>query len=182
MHLKFPHKSGPPSPADLEHLKGLRAVASLEFIKGVLSLAGIFGLFSIMHRDPWDVADDLLEFLHINPDRHFAQMFLDFADRITEKNLWTAALLLSAYCTLRFVEAYGLWRARAWAEWFALISGAAYIPFEVTEMIRRPTPIHAIILIVNIVIVAYMAYLRMEARVRRQREAHNRSQAYQPGD
>jgi uncharacterized membrane protein (DUF2068 family) len=157
-------------------------VASLEFTKGVLSLLGILGLFSILHRDPWDVADDLLEFLHINPDRHFAQVFLDFADRITEKNLWTAAAILGAYATVRFIEAYGLWHARAWAEWFALISGAIYVPFEVMELIRRPTPIHAGILVVNLIIVAYMAYLRMEARAIRRREAHNRSRAYQPGD
>jgi uncharacterized membrane protein (DUF2068 family) len=167
------------SKAELEHIKGLRAVASIEFIKGVLSLAGLFGLFSILHRDPWDVADDLLEFLHINPDRHFAQMFLDFADRITEKNIWTAAAILGAYCTLRFVEAYGLWRARTWAEWFALISGAIYLPFEVTELIRRPTPIHAGILIANIIVVAYMAYLRLEARTNRLRE---RDGAYQAAD
>jgi uncharacterized membrane protein (DUF2068 family) len=181
MTLKFPRSSRPPSPADLQHLKGLRAVASLECAKGALALAGIFGLFSILHRDPWDVADDLLEFLHINPDRHFAQVFLDFADRITEKNLWTAAIILSAYCTLRFVEAYGLWRARPWAEWFALISGALYVPFEVVEVIRRPTPVHALILIVNLAVVAYMAFLRMEARTRR-RQSREYGDAYQPGD
>ena len=157
-------------------------MASLEFTKGALSLLGILGLFSILHRDPWDVADDLLEFLHINPDRHFAQVFLDFADRITEQNLWTAAAILGAYATLRFVEAYGLWHARPWAEWFALIAGAIYVPFEVMEVIRRPTPVHAGILIVNLIIVAYMAYLRMEAHARRQRERAARDGSYQPGD
>jgi uncharacterized membrane protein (DUF2068 family) len=128
------------------------------------------------------VADDLLEFLHINPDRHFAQMFLDFADRITEKNLWTAVAILGAYCTVRFIEAYGLWRARAWAEWFALISGAIYLPFEVAELIRRPTAVHAGILVANIIVVAYMVFLRMEARTNRKREIRERDSAYQTGD
>jgi len=109
-------------------------------------------------------------------------MFLDFADRITEKNLWTAAVILSAYCTLRFVEAYGLWRARPWAEWFALISGTIYLPFEVTELIRHPTPVHAGILIANIIVVGYMAYLRMEARTQRLRERRARDGAYQAAD
>lgn len=64
------------------------------------------------------------------------------------------------YSTLRFVEAYGLWKARAWAEWIALISAVLYVPFEVHELIRRLSLFHISLLIVNLAIVAYMAYLR----------------------
>ena len=72
-----------------------------------------------------------MHFLHVNPDRHHsAQVFLNLADNITDRKLWAMAGGAAAYSIVRFVEAYGLWRARAWAEWFALISGALYVPFE----------------------------------------------------
>jgi uncharacterized membrane protein (DUF2068 family) len=60
------------------------------------------------------------------------------------------------------VEAYGLWKARAWAEWIALISGAIYLPFEVVELIRRLSLFHLSLLIVNLAVVLYMVYLRMQ--------------------
>ena len=70
----------------------------------------------------------------------------------------------AAYSIVRFVEAYGLWNARTWAEWFALVSGALYVPFEAYELVRRPTPVHVAVLLINLGIVFYMLYLRLTAR------------------
>jgi ABC-type amino acid transport substrate-binding protein len=67
------------------------------------------------------------------------------------------------YSAMRFVEAYGLWKRRVWAEWFALISGALYVPFEAYELVRRPTLIHLAVLVINLGIVFYMLYLRLTA-------------------
>ena len=49
---------------------------------------------------------------------------------------------------------------RAWAEWFAIISGCIYLPVEVYELIEKPTLIRAGILILNAFIVAYLLYVR----------------------
>jgi uncharacterized membrane protein (DUF2068 family) len=59
-----------------------------------------------------------------------------------------------------------LWKERAWAEWLALVSGAIYLPFEIYELARRPDWIRLVIFLVNLAVVVYMAYLRMQARVR----------------
>jgi uncharacterized membrane protein (DUF2068 family) len=158
----------------LEHAKvteqhrrraALRAVASLELAKGVVVLLLGFGAVSLVHKDAWDVAEALLRFLRVNPDHHrYAQVFLNLADNVTDKKLWALAAGATAYSIIRFIEAYGLWRARTWAEWFALISGALYVPFEAYELARRPTPVHLAVLLINLAIVFYMLYLRLTAR------------------
>jgi uncharacterized membrane protein (DUF2068 family) len=144
----------------------LRAVASVEFLKGLVVLLAGFGVLSLVHRDAWDVAESFLEWLHISPEEHYAQVFLNLADQITDAKLWTVAIGALAYSALRFVEAYGLWRARAWAEWLALISGAIYLPFEIVELARRPDWIRLSIFLVNLAVVLYMAFLRLQARGR----------------
>jgi uncharacterized membrane protein (DUF2068 family) len=63
------------------------------------------------------------------------------------------------YAILRFVEAYGLWYAKTWAEWIALISGSLYVPFEIYKLIHRASLFHISVLVINLVIVSYMAYL-----------------------
>jgi uncharacterized membrane protein (DUF2068 family) len=75
--------------------------------------------------------------------------------------MWSVILLACLYSGLRFAEAFGLWNARAWAEWIALVSGAIYIPFEVVKLAHRANLFHASILIINLAIVAYMFYLRI---------------------
>jgi len=137
----------------------LRAVASLELAKGMIVLLAACGVLLLIRReDPWDIADGLLKLLHISPDHHFAQVFLDWADSLTQAKLWTVAAAALSYSVLRFVEAYGLWYARAWAKWIALISGAIYLPFEIYKVIHRQSFFHVSVLLVNIAIVLYMVY------------------------
>lgn len=57
-------------------VKVLRAVASLELAKGLLVLAAGFGILFLLHKDTYEVAENLLHILHISPDRHFAHVFL----------------------------------------------------------------------------------------------------------
>ena len=147
-------------------LRALRAVASVEFLKGLVVLLAGFGVLSLVHRDAWDVAESFLEWLHISPDTRYAQVFLNLADQVTDAKLWTVAIAALAYSTLRFFEAYGLWRELAWAEWLALISGAIYLPFEIFELARRPDWVRLAIFLVNLAVVLYMAFLRMQARAR----------------
>ncbi|MGH9512135.1 MAG: DUF2127 domain-containing protein [Terriglobales bacterium] len=159
----------PPPHQQKPHIKVLRAVASLELTKGLIVLGGIFGILFLVHKDPGDIADWCLTVLHISPDHHFAQVFLDWADSLTDKKLWVVAGAAAVYSTLRFVEAYGLWKARAWAEWIALVSGTLYVPFELFKLATKPNWFHAGLLVVNVAVVLYMAYVLWETRAARAR-------------
>ncbi len=139
-------------------LQALRSVAVVEFAKGVLVLAAVLALHWL---DPSDAADAFLSFLHISPDHHFARLLLNMANRLSDIRFWHLAVGASCYSGLRFAEAVGLWRARPWAEWVALVSGALYLPLELQATFRHPTLIHALVLTINIAIVAFMFYLRI---------------------
>ena len=141
----------------------LRAVAFFEFSKGIFVL--LIGLSAILlvHKDAWVIAESVLALLHISTDRHSAQVFLDFADNLTDARLWAAVQLAFTYSALRFAEAYGLWHAREWAEWFALLSGAMYLPWEAYSLLRHPHPIKWVVLLANLAIVVYMVVLRAQA-------------------
>jgi uncharacterized membrane protein (DUF2068 family) len=147
----------------------LRVVASFEFIKGVFVL--LIGLSAILlvHKDAWVIAESLLALLHVNTDRHSAQLFLDFADSLTDTRLWAAAQLAFAYSALRFAEAFGLWKERTWAEWIAFGSGALLLPLEIRELMRGITILRSMVFVVNLVIVLYMFFLLRAGRQRRRK-------------
>lgn len=139
-------------------LQALRSVALVEFAKGVLVIGAVIALHWL---DPSDVADAFLNFLHISPDHHFAHLLLSMADKLSDIKFWHLAVGASCYSGLRFAEATGLWHARAWAEWVALISGALYLPLEIRATWHHASLIHAAVLIINLAIVAFMFYLRI---------------------
>jgi len=148
-------------------LRVLRLVASFEMAKGAVVLLAAVGLLSLAHRDIWDVSASLLRLLHIHHTNHYWEVFLRLANRVRDEKLWLVAVGCVLYSALRFVEAYGLWRARAWAEWVAFISGGVYLPFEVYEVARRVTVVRVIILAANVAIVLYMLFLRLQAQAAR---------------
>jgi uncharacterized membrane protein (DUF2068 family) len=149
----------------------LRAVASFEFFKGVFVVfMGICAL-ALVDKDVWLIAESLLALFHINTDRHSAQLFLDFADNVTNARLWAAAWIAFAYALLRFTEAYGLWRGRTWAEWVAFVSGTLLLPLEIHELFRGITLIRCALLIGNLAVVGYMLYIILTNRRERRNAA-----------
>ena len=147
-----------------DHRKGLRMVAILEATKGVVVLLAAFGFAEILlrHVDLEDAAQNLLYFWHIDPDRKISHALMHLAGRMMDTNLVTVLAIACMYSSLRFIESYGLWRQRVWAEWLAIVSGAVYLPFELYNLIRHPTTAHWVILLVNIGVVVYIAWVRWD--------------------
>jgi len=142
----------------------LRAVAGVEFFKGVfVVLMGICAL-ALVHKDTWLIAERLLSLLHVSTDRRPAEIFLDFADSITDARLWDAAGIAFAYAALRFTEAFGLWKERTWAEWVAFLSGTLLLPLEVRELFRGITFWRCALLVGNLAIIFYMLYVILANR------------------
>jgi len=158
------------------HLAGLRAVASLEMLKGILAIIGGIGLVTLLHKDIGDVAENIVEALHLNPAHRIAQAFIHLADRVDDSRIVAMICVAFAYALIRFIEAYGLWHARAWAEWFAIISGAAYLPWEIIEVAKHVHHIvRWIVLGVNILVVLYMVYVRWDSLKRNRLRESNLS-------
>ena len=113
---------------NLRYRYGLRTVAVFEAMKGAAVLALCAVLLSLLHQDLNSVVDRLTQWLRLNPDSRIADWFYDLADRTTGRGIWAAVSVGVAYAACRFVEGYGLWNERRWAEWFAVISGSDLCP------------------------------------------------------
>jgi uncharacterized membrane protein (DUF2068 family) len=139
--------------------RGMRAVAVFEAAKGALVLLAGFGVLRLLHRDAHELAIELIRHLHLDPTKRLPHLFINAASSVTDVQLWLLAALALVYAAIRFVEAYGLWKGRRWAEWFALISGAIYLPVEMYELSRGASAIKIGALAVNVLVVLYMVFL-----------------------
>jgi uncharacterized membrane protein (DUF2068 family) len=156
-------RSAPAAIDQTSSAAGLRTIAVLEALKGLLILLLGLGALTLLHKDVERAAEGLLMHLHLNPDRRIAHAILHAASRMTDGSLWGIAAAAVAYTAVRFTEAWGLWHRRVWAEWFALLSGMLYLPWEIVKIIEKPNRIHAMMLLGNLIILAYMAHIRFRA-------------------
>lgn len=152
------------------HVKdGLRVVSIFEASKGLLVLLSGCGLLAYIHKDLHLAAERLVRHFHLNPASHYPRIFLDLTDHVTDGQLWLMALSALLYAVVRFVEAYGLWHERQWAEWFGLLMGSIYIPLELFEIARGVTWPKVVLLIVNAGVVGYLSFIVYQSRHKRKR-------------
>lgn len=144
--------------------RALRAIALFEALKGLAALLAAFGLLELLHHDVHRLALTLLWRFHLTPGTHYPELLLHYADMLNAANLRTLAPVAMAYITLRWLEAYGLWKDKAWAEWLAALSGALYIPLEVAHMVHNTTLVNVGVLIANVGIVSFMAFQLWQRR------------------
>lgn len=127
---------------------------SLVFVLGVALLA--------RSQSVVDLVRGWVAQLDVNPERRLIPRVLvtvlrpvgQFSTR-TVLIIGVGALLFGA---LELTEAVGLARRRRWAEYLTVIAGCIGVPFEVSEVMRRQTPIRVSILLINVAIVIYLAW------------------------
>lgn len=142
----------PPSP-----LRGVRLVALLEAAKGAVVLVAGFGILEALHVGAARLFDELARHMHLNLAKGTPRIFAELAADTSDQQLQLLAAAAFAYVAVRAVEAYGLWRRRRWAEWFAVASGAIYVPFELYELAQGASVLKVFTLFANLALVAYMA-------------------------
>jgi uncharacterized membrane protein (DUF2068 family) len=127
-------------------------------------LAAGFGLLHLLHKDVHRIVYEFISKVHLNPAQKYPKIFIDLADNITDSKLWFIAGLALIYSAFRFVEGYGLWRQRVWAEWLAVVSGAIYLPIEIYEVFTKASFVRIFALVANIVVVVVVAYVLIQKR------------------
>ncbi|MBW7897757.1 hypothetical protein B188_17460 [Candidatus Brocadiaceae bacterium B188] len=121
----------------MDTTRTIKLVAMFEALKGLVALSAASGVLMLIHKDLHTLAIRLVEHAHLNPASKFPNIFIIAAGHLQNGRLLLLAVGAAAYSAIRIVEAYGLFYGRIWAELFAAISGAVYIPFEIVALIRH---------------------------------------------
>jgi uncharacterized membrane protein (DUF2068 family) len=151
---------------------GLRSVATLELLKGVAAVTAGILLAMHPHASFGHIAERILHAVHIRRSSIIAIELISWARKINIEHLQMVLLFVGIYALFRLVEAWGLWHAREWAEWFGILNGALYLPIEVIELHRHFTDLKLAVLLINIIVVAYLGW---ELRKTRLQKSGNRS-------
>ena len=145
--------------------ESIRAVAVYEVVKGIGSLFGAGALW-IWHTNlaSW------FKMVAVSWQQNFGHLFapqIDSAVRIAQhasKNWTVFMLLIFAYASLRFLEAYGLWQDKTWAYWFGVLGYGIFIPIELYYLIARPFDWLKLIILISNILIVIVVYRNMKRK------------------
>lgn len=145
-----------PAAPKAKHAPTLYFIVGFKLLKGVVALLLALKIHKLREEDLPEQFQNLLLFLHLDPEKKF---FADLADRVAEitpANLhWLVAGSIF-YSVFMLLQAVGLVFRVSWIVWLVIGESCFFIPIEVYELVHRPTWIKFSILAVNVVIVWYL--------------------------
>ena len=148
---------------------GLRLIIAYKFIKAILQVAAAFLLFygaaHGLSARLADFADRLREHAVHAWSNVVAAALLRFVHARHSLIFTAGALLLDAVLTS--VEGWALSRGYTWGEWLVVGTTAFLIPFEIRALVHHLRLGRALLLVLNVVIVAYLI-----VNIRARRAAH----------
>jgi uncharacterized membrane protein (DUF2068 family) len=141
------------------HNKGLLLIASYSLLKATLFLAVGVGAIRLLHKD---LADEILEWVHelrVDPTTHLVNTLLEQASIFNDNKLRELSLFVFGYAGLNLLEGVGLYLEQVWAEYLTLIITGSFLPLELYELIQKQTLFRAGLLIVNLLVLIYLAII-----------------------
>jgi len=139
---------------DPQRHPGLHVIALLETGKAVLALLAATGLEMLGPQPLRDGINALIRRFSLDPDHGTLPSLLNM---ISPDVVHLAAAAMLGYALLHLVEAWGLWRAKAWASWLGCVSAGIYLPFDVYAISRHPGWASWTVLVLNLLVVYVLA-------------------------
>lgn len=136
--------------------KGLRLIAVTEATKGTIAAFTCWLLIHLGYQQFHHQMKVMLDIVHLFSAREITSLLKAQIDKITPSNYHTAIAIIALYASMRFIEAGGLWHSMRWTQWFAIISGAIYLPFEIIDWIKQPSWWMAAVIAFNSAVVIYV--------------------------
>jgi uncharacterized membrane protein (DUF2068 family) len=115
-------------------------IVGIKLTKGVLLLLGALGVYALAGRDLQDQFDNLLRWLHLDPEGKFFNAIGDRLDTVTPRNVRVIASWMFLYSLFLLVGGTGLAFRAKWAVWLAIGESAFFIPIEIYELVRQRNP------------------------------------------
>ncbi len=141
------------NPAPRAHT-GLHVLALFEGLKGFLALIAAASLEVLGPQPLRNVITGLIARFNLDPDHGTLPSLLN---AINPGAVHLAVAVVTLYAIWRLVEAWGLWRAKAWASWLGCVGTAAYLPLDLYALYHHPGWHTWAVLAINLAVVAILA-------------------------
>lgn len=148
-----------------DHSRWLVLIGIVKLFKALLFILLGVGALRLLHKDLVDVLTHFILALRFDPENHFVNLVLEKVALISPHRLREISIAIFCYAGLDIIEGTGLALEKTWAEYLTLILTASFLPWELFEIIRHVTWLKVVLLLINVLVVAYLIF-HVQGRMR----------------
>ena len=115
------------------------------------------GALQLLHPDVAARAQQWVAALATSSDRRIVQHLIALVGNLSPARLEALGIGAFLYAALFATEGVGLWLRKRWAEFLTVIATLTFVPVAVFELTRKVSPSRLAALVLNLVVVAYLA-------------------------
>ena len=145
--------------------ESIKAVAIYEICKGIAALLAAAALWH-WHDNITSWLSSVTRLWHY----YFGQLLITQIDSFASNaerasRHWLLAIcLILGYASLRFIEAYGLWKDKTWAYWYSVIGYGVFIPIELYYLITQDFDWFKLAIFILNVVIVIIVYHNMKRK------------------
>jgi uncharacterized membrane protein (DUF2068 family) len=171
----------PPRGRALRQLTILRVLAVERVVRGLVLIAASWGVYRFESAQTalrgslgrlLPAARPLADQLGVDLDHSTILSAATKALHAGRGTLTLVAVGLLLYGLLELVEGAALWLAKRWGEYLTVVATAAFLPYEVYELLKSVTVTKAGAFVINVLAVVYLVLAKRLFGVRGGREAY----------
>ena len=143
----------------------LRIIAVFKLVKSLMLIVVGISALKLVHGDAAATITHWISVAGINPESRYVDRALGKLASLPPGKFKELGIASFIYSALFLTEGTGLWLGKRWAEWFTVMITGSLVPVEGYELYRHPTAGKVIMLVINILVVAYLL-----VQIRRRKE------------
>jgi uncharacterized membrane protein (DUF2068 family) len=184
-----PDRSGPaaqapfvPRAKEIRSRLLLRIFAIERYLRALVFGVAAYGLWRFRYarnsieqafRRELPILSDLYRQLGLNIYHSKLVGLVQHALTLSIKSITLLAIGIALYAAIEVVEGTGLWLARRWGEYFAMVATSLGLPLEIYDLSRKVTPTAIVLLLVNLALVLYLAITKRLFGIRGGKRAYD---------
>jgi len=133
-------------------------IAVFKFFKAISLIALSVGAFRLLHQDVGEKVQHWIEALRLDPGNPYVVRALARASNVSPGQIKKLGLVGLLYAALFLVEGTGLWLQKRWGEWATVVITSTLVPVEIYEIVRHPSAVKVLVLVLNVAVVGYLIY------------------------
>ncbi len=123
----------------------------------ILVMAGVSALSLLHDADPPSTLSHLARELRVDPDNRLVPRAITAVSSLSARRLEELGVGTFVYAVVFATEGCGLLLRKRWAEYLTTGVTASLVPLEVYELLQRPSALKVTGILLNVLIVAFLA-------------------------